>query len=73
MTSSSSRSAQKAAELYEKVIKRLAEIKEPNPSVTAVAEMAAWRKKNIDWETAARITNKELSSTGAPKDLVTTN
>ena len=66
------RQPQKAAETYDKVVKRLAEVKEPNPSLSAVAEMAAWRKKNIDWEAAARQINKDLSSTGisAPKELV---
>ena len=65
---------QKAAEIYEKVAKRLSEIKEPNESLKAVAEMAAWRKKTINWESGARETNKELSSSSGPrKELVTTN
>ncbi len=65
---------QKASEVYEKVVKRLAEAKEPTPSIKAVAEMAAWRKKNIDWEAAARTTNKELSGNhGARENLVLTN
>jgi tetratricopeptide (TPR) repeat protein len=63
----------KASEIYEKVVKRVAEVQEPNASLKAVAEMASWRKKNIDWENAARQTNKELSSRGGlRKDLVTT-
>jgi tetratricopeptide (TPR) repeat protein len=64
----------KASDIYEKVVKRLAEVKEPTASLKAVVEMAAWRKKNLDWENAARQTNKELSSAASlPKDLVTTN
>ena len=65
---------EKASETYEKVLKRLASVKEPNPSMTAVAEMAAWRKKNIDWEATARRTNKELSNNGraSTRELVST-
>ena len=63
---------QKASETYERVVKRLTEVKEPNASLKAVAEMAAWRKKNLDWEKTARETNKELSGSSGPrKDLVT--
>jgi tetratricopeptide (TPR) repeat protein len=64
---------QKASEMYEKVVKRLIDAKEPTPSMKAVAEMAAWRKKNIDWENAAKQTNKQLSGGSiAPKNLVLT-
>jgi tetratricopeptide (TPR) repeat protein len=63
----------KASEMYEKVVKRLTEAKEPNASMSALGEMAAWRKKNIDWENAAKQINKELSSgVKAPKDLAST-
>ena len=64
---------EKASELYQKVIERLAETIEPTPGVTAVAEMAAWRKKTIDWEKAAKQTNKDLSANRSePKNLVLT-
>lgn len=64
---------EKASEQYQKVIKRLAETKEPTPGLSAVAEMAAWRKKSIDWEKAAKQTNKDLSAnSGEPKNLVLT-
>jgi tetratricopeptide (TPR) repeat protein len=65
---------QKASEMYEKVVNRLGDIKEPKPSVSAVAEMAAWRKKNIDWEKTARESNRELSSSGIAdgKEFVST-
>jgi tetratricopeptide (TPR) repeat protein len=52
---------EKAAEMYSKILDREKELKEANVAVKAVAEMAAWRKKNILWEEAARQANKKLS------------
>jgi len=62
---------EKASEMYQKVVQRLAETKQPTPGLTAVAEMAAFRKKSIDWEKTAKQTNKEFSSNSPePKNLV---
>ena len=59
----------KAADIYERVVARLKDAKEPSPSLTAVADMAAWRKKNLDWEKSAQLVNKQVAQEGILSDL----
>jgi tetratricopeptide (TPR) repeat protein len=53
---------QKAVELYDKILARQKEEgqKEAGEALKAVAEMAAWRKQYLDWESKARLANQEL-------------
>jgi len=53
---------QKAVELYDKILARQREEgqKEAGEALKAVAEMAAWRKQYLDWESKARLANQEL-------------
>lgn len=59
---------QKAVEMYEKIVAREKEVKTPN--LKAVLEMAAWRKKNIDWEAAAREATRAISEINQPEEVV---
>ncbi|HVK57215.1 MAG TPA: tetratricopeptide repeat protein [Candidatus Kapabacteria bacterium] len=62
---------QKAAEMYGKIIERQKELKTANPNVSAVIEMAAWRKQSLDWEAAAKHATRlisDLQSASAPTD-----
>ena len=59
----------KAADIYARVVARLKDSKEPTPNLTAVADMAAWRKKNLDWEKAAQLANKEVAQDGPLSNL----
>ena len=52
---------QKAAEWYDRILARAAEQKTPSPNLKAVSEMAAWRRKNLSWEAAARQVTREPS------------
>jgi tetratricopeptide (TPR) repeat protein len=54
--------AQKASEMYEKVVAREKEVKEPSSSLKAVVDMAAWRKKYIAWEANAKLMNEQLQA-----------
>ena len=60
----------KAVEMYEKIVGREKEVKTPTPSLNAVLEMAAWRKKNISWEAAAKEATKAITEMNAPEELV---
>jgi tetratricopeptide (TPR) repeat protein len=55
---------EKASAIYDRVLARHKEATEkaPNPSLKQISEMAAWRKKNLDWETSARAANRELQN-----------
>jgi tetratricopeptide (TPR) repeat protein len=62
---------QKAAEMYGSIVERQKDLKEPNPNLTAVVEMASWRKQNIDWEAAAKHATRlliDLHDPAAPED-----
>jgi tetratricopeptide (TPR) repeat protein len=61
---------QKAGEMYEKIVTRRNEVKTPSPSLTAVLEMAAWRKKNIDWEAAAKDATRAINEMHQPAEVV---
>ncbi|MGZ8898815.1 MAG: tetratricopeptide repeat protein [Limisphaerales bacterium] len=61
---------QKALEMYGKVVSRTKDVKDPNPNLQSVLEMAAWRKQNIEWEAAAKHANRLLTDIIAPSELV---
>ena len=60
----------KALEMYEKIVARQKEVKTPTPSLNAVLEMAAWRKKNIDWEAAAKEATRAIIEINQPAEVV---
>jgi tetratricopeptide (TPR) repeat protein len=64
---------QKALEMYTKIVARQSEVKAPAANLKTVLEMAAWRKQNIEWETAAKEANKRLTDIVQPADLVLNN
>ena len=64
---------EKALDLYTKIVAREKEVKEPDDNLKAVLEMAAWRKRTIEWEAAARASNKRLTDIVQPPELVLNN
>jgi tetratricopeptide (TPR) repeat protein len=63
---------QKAAEMYEKIVARQKEVKTVTPSLNAVVEMAVWRKKNIDWEKAAKEATRIINEIQQPEEMSST-
>jgi tetratricopeptide (TPR) repeat protein len=61
---------EKALDMYAKIVAREKEVKEPDPNLKAVLEMAAWRKRTIEWEAAAKAANKRLTDIVEPPELV---
>src|SRR5688500_5675322 len=61
---------QRAVEMYGKIVAATTEVKEPDPNLKSVLEMAAWRKQNIEWEAAAKHANRLLTEIIAPSELV---
>jgi tetratricopeptide (TPR) repeat protein len=61
---------EKALDQYAKIVARANEVKEPAPNLKAVLEMAAWRKRTIEWEAAAKAANKRLTDIVQPPELV---
>jgi TolA-binding protein len=60
----------KACDMYDKVIARETEAaaKGPNAALKQVAEMAAWRKQYLTWETAAQTANHRLQQPDEKQD-----
>jgi tetratricopeptide (TPR) repeat protein len=61
---------EKALDMYAKIVAREKEVKEPDANLKAVLEMAAWRKRTIEWEAAAKAANKRLTDIVEPPELV---
>ena len=58
--------------MYQQIVDRKPEIKTPNPSLTAVIDLAAWRKQNIEWEAAAKEATRKINVLNNPPDFVST-
>jgi tetratricopeptide (TPR) repeat protein len=59
---------QKALEMYGKIAERQQEVKDSNPGISAVIELAAWRKQNIEWEAAAKHATRMINELHDPAD-----
>lgn len=57
---------QKAADIYDTILKREAEFGSESapPAIKAIMDMATWRKEFMSWESAARAANLELEPPG---------
>ncbi|HEX7859047.1 MAG TPA: tetratricopeptide repeat protein [Verrucomicrobiae bacterium] len=67
------KSPQKAVEMYQQIVDRKPDIKTPNPNLTAVIDLASWRKQNIEWEAAAKEATRKINELNNPPELVSTN
>ena len=55
----------KAGEIYDRILERYQSEAEPvrdDPTISTIAEMAAWRKKFLAWEEQAQAANKQLEA-----------